>query len=166
MASGVAQRLGIDYQELRAKRMLQLMNVDEVKELAAEGVDFQLHTHRHRAPLSEEPSGGKSGTTVSGSQMQLAVSENIFATRAEPTGASSWAGWPRKKLFRPRPVTQDSRRLRRILCYCHGLSTQLGARILNSKAGWAALAIFCRRESEHGWRSRSIESTAKVQRDA
>jgi hypothetical protein len=54
MAASLAKRLGIDYQELRAKRILQLMNIDEVKELAAEGVDFQLHTHRHRAPLSEE----------------------------------------------------------------------------------------------------------------
>jgi peptidoglycan/xylan/chitin deacetylase (PgdA/CDA1 family) len=54
MAASLAQRLGIDYQKLRSKRILQLMNVDEVKELAAEGVNFQLHTHRHRAPLSEE----------------------------------------------------------------------------------------------------------------
>jgi peptidoglycan/xylan/chitin deacetylase (PgdA/CDA1 family) len=53
-AASLALRLEIDYQELRAKRILQLMNVDEVKKLAAEGLDFQLHTHRHRAPLSEE----------------------------------------------------------------------------------------------------------------
>jgi len=54
IAATLARRLGIDYQKLRAKRILQLMNRDEVKRLAAEGVDFQLHTHRHRMPLSEE----------------------------------------------------------------------------------------------------------------
>jgi peptidoglycan/xylan/chitin deacetylase (PgdA/CDA1 family) len=54
IAASLAQRLGIDYEELRGKRILQLMNRGEVAELAAQGVDFQLHTHRHRTPLSEE----------------------------------------------------------------------------------------------------------------
>jgi peptidoglycan/xylan/chitin deacetylase (PgdA/CDA1 family) len=54
IAANLARRLGIDYDELRAKRILQLMNPQEVAELAACGVDFQLHTHRHRAPLNEE----------------------------------------------------------------------------------------------------------------
>jgi peptidoglycan/xylan/chitin deacetylase (PgdA/CDA1 family) len=54
IAANLAERLGIDYQELRQKRILQLMNREEIKQLAAEGVDFQLHTHRHRTPLSEE----------------------------------------------------------------------------------------------------------------
>jgi peptidoglycan/xylan/chitin deacetylase (PgdA/CDA1 family) len=50
----LAQLLSIDYRELVAKRILQLMNQREVKELANDGVDFQLHTHRHRMPRDEE----------------------------------------------------------------------------------------------------------------
>jgi len=54
IAERLAQLLNIDYQELVAKRILQLMNQREVKQLADDGVDFQLHTHRHRMPLNEE----------------------------------------------------------------------------------------------------------------
>ena len=53
-AGSLAKGLDIDYQKLRSKRILQLMNSEEVKQLAAEGVDFQLHTHRHRMPLQED----------------------------------------------------------------------------------------------------------------
>lgn len=48
--AGLAARLGIDYEALSAQRILQLMNLDEVRELAAAGLDVQLHTHRHRVP--------------------------------------------------------------------------------------------------------------------
>jgi peptidoglycan/xylan/chitin deacetylase (PgdA/CDA1 family) len=54
IAARLAQLLNVDYRELVAKRILQLMNQREVKELANDGVDFQLHTHRHRMPLNEE----------------------------------------------------------------------------------------------------------------
>jgi len=46
----VADSLDVDYDALKRKRLLQLLNPDEVRELAAGGVDFQLHTHRHRTP--------------------------------------------------------------------------------------------------------------------
>lgn len=54
IATRLAQRLKIDYPELVAKRILQVMNQREVRRLADEGVDFQLHTHRHRTPLNED----------------------------------------------------------------------------------------------------------------
>ncbi len=54
VAAALAGRLQIDYEQICAKRCLQLMNREEVKQLADVGVDFQLHTHRHRVPLNEE----------------------------------------------------------------------------------------------------------------
>ncbi|MCU1304270.1 MAG: Polysaccharide deacetylase [Candidatus Sulfotelmatobacter sp.] len=53
-AASLASRLGIDYETLCRKRILQIMNSNEVKQLTSEGVDFQLHTHRHRTPATEE----------------------------------------------------------------------------------------------------------------
>jgi peptidoglycan/xylan/chitin deacetylase (PgdA/CDA1 family) len=53
VAARLAKLLDIDYEELGAKRILQLMNAREIAQLASEGVDFQLHTHRHRTPVDE-----------------------------------------------------------------------------------------------------------------
>lgn len=53
-AAALARALRIDYEELCAKRILQVMNQQEVGQLAKAGVDFQLHTHRHRTPLNEQ----------------------------------------------------------------------------------------------------------------
>src|SRR5262245_10309882 len=54
LAAHIALDLGIDYDELLAKRLLHLMNRSEVAELSADGVDFQLHTHRHRTPRDRD----------------------------------------------------------------------------------------------------------------
>ena len=53
LAKRLAGGLGIDYAALTAKRILQLMNGREVAEIAKNGVDVQLHTHRHRTPEDE-----------------------------------------------------------------------------------------------------------------
>lgn len=46
----LAVALGVDYEALLARRILQLMNPSEVAQLAREGADIGLHTHRHRLP--------------------------------------------------------------------------------------------------------------------
>ena len=53
IAAQLARVLKIDYDTLRAKRILQLMNGRELQEIARNGVDVQLHTHRHRTPEDE-----------------------------------------------------------------------------------------------------------------
>ncbi len=53
LAAQLASLLQIDYNALKAKRILQLMNEHELQEIAKNGVDVQLHTHRHRTPENE-----------------------------------------------------------------------------------------------------------------
>ena len=53
LAGRLAAKLGLDYAELAAKRILQLMNAREVAEVGSNGVDVQLHTHRHCTPKDE-----------------------------------------------------------------------------------------------------------------
>jgi peptidoglycan/xylan/chitin deacetylase (PgdA/CDA1 family) len=54
LAANLAKEVNIDYDALLANRILHLVNEDEVKQLAANGVDVQLHTHRHRTPMDRE----------------------------------------------------------------------------------------------------------------
>jgi peptidoglycan/xylan/chitin deacetylase (PgdA/CDA1 family) len=53
LARRLAVILRVDYSEQLAKRTLQLMNQRELAEVATNGVDVQLHTHRHRTPEEE-----------------------------------------------------------------------------------------------------------------
>lgn len=52
-ARSLAAHLELDYEEILEKRLLHLMKPEEVAELSAAGVDFQMHTHRHHAPVNE-----------------------------------------------------------------------------------------------------------------
>ena len=54
IARAIARRLGLDFDRFAAERVLTLMKPSEVADLSSRGVDFQLHTHRHRTPESDE----------------------------------------------------------------------------------------------------------------
>lgn len=54
LAADVARFLGVDYEALVNRRVLHLLTPDEVAKLAARGVDFQMHTHRHCNPRDRD----------------------------------------------------------------------------------------------------------------
>lgn len=54
MLERLAEELGFDLGSLRAQRLMHLMSADEVSDLARDGIDFQLHSHRHWVPEQED----------------------------------------------------------------------------------------------------------------
>jgi peptidoglycan/xylan/chitin deacetylase (PgdA/CDA1 family) len=50
----LARLLGFDFEWLLRRRILHLLKPEEVSRLAAEGLDVQLHAHRHRLPADRE----------------------------------------------------------------------------------------------------------------
>ncbi len=50
LAERLSDVLGDDYEAIRAKRILTVMTRDEAAEVARDGIDVELHTHRHRTP--------------------------------------------------------------------------------------------------------------------
>ena len=54
LVAKVAARVGVDYAEVVASGVFQIMSPNEVKALPADLVDVQLHTHRHRTPRNRE----------------------------------------------------------------------------------------------------------------
>jgi len=59
LAIELSRRLEIDYDALCAKRILHLLNPVEVRQLATEGIDVQLHTHNHCSPLNRRLFGNE-----------------------------------------------------------------------------------------------------------
>lgn len=53
-ATSLAAHLDVDYAALLEQRILHNLTAEEVGRLAADGVDIQLHTHRHRTPIDQQ----------------------------------------------------------------------------------------------------------------
>ena len=53
LARRIAERVGVDYDEILRERLIHIMSADEVRGLPHHLVDVQLHTHRHRTPRDE-----------------------------------------------------------------------------------------------------------------
>lgn len=53
LARALAERLGIDHDAVVRTRLFNLMTPEEIRELAAGGLDVQAHTHRHQFPEDE-----------------------------------------------------------------------------------------------------------------
>ena len=51
----IAGKLGVDCKRIRGQRLFSLVSTSEIKSMQTDGVDIQLHTHRHRLP--EDPLG-------------------------------------------------------------------------------------------------------------
>jgi peptidoglycan/xylan/chitin deacetylase (PgdA/CDA1 family) len=54
LAASLAAQLKVDYDAVLQQRRMHLLKPEEVTQLAAEGVDIQLHTHRHRTPIDRQ----------------------------------------------------------------------------------------------------------------
>lgn len=53
LGAELARRLGLDYQAMRRRQLLHVMNTAEVGAVSAAGIEVQLHTHRHRTPRDQ-----------------------------------------------------------------------------------------------------------------
>ncbi len=49
----IANRLNVDFDKIRTQRLFSLVKIDEIQSMQTDGVDIQLHTHRHKLP--EDP---------------------------------------------------------------------------------------------------------------
>ncbi len=50
----LAKLLDVDYMQLKSRRVLHLVTPTEAREMVSEGLDLQLHTHRHRVPRKRD----------------------------------------------------------------------------------------------------------------
>lgn len=54
LAERLAGALGIDYQDLKRRRLLHMMTASEATEISRQGISLELHTHRHVTPGNRE----------------------------------------------------------------------------------------------------------------
>lgn len=84
--------LGVDYQDIKESRIVSLMTENEVRTLAKEGFDIQLHTHRHRFPAEDEAVAIKE--VLDNKQSLEAMVDHPLVHFCYPSGIWSERQWP------------------------------------------------------------------------
>ncbi len=54
LAAELAAQLGVDYGALLEQRAMHNLSADEVRQLSRDGIEIELHTHRHRTPKDRQ----------------------------------------------------------------------------------------------------------------
>jgi peptidoglycan/xylan/chitin deacetylase (PgdA/CDA1 family) len=88
----LGQLLTLDFDAIRASGVLSLLSPDEVRALAQEGVDIQLHTHRHRFPVDDRASAS---LEITENQTRLeALAGRPARHFCYPSGVFAPSQWP------------------------------------------------------------------------
>ncbi|GIK85345.1 MAG: hypothetical protein BroJett026_08260 [Betaproteobacteria bacterium] len=83
---------GVDVAALRDRRLFAFANADELRALAAQGVDVQLHTHRHRFPPGDRAAAM---TEIEDNRRALeGIAPGPFVDFCYPSGHYDEAQWP------------------------------------------------------------------------
>jgi peptidoglycan/xylan/chitin deacetylase (PgdA/CDA1 family) len=91
----LAQLLDVDYGRIKSRRVLHLINPAEARAMVAEGLDLQLHTHRHRVPMQPERFAAE---LAENSRILLEAGAKAPAHFCYPSGSylAQFAGWLRE----------------------------------------------------------------------
>ena len=108
----LAKRLGlllrVDYDSIVANGVFNIVSTEQVRMLASEGVDIQLHTHRHRLPERKDLVTREIADNRRVLQPLVIRRLTIFAIRAASGHARFGRGSKNAESAAPRPVSQDS----------------------------------------------------------
>jgi len=92
MIADVATTLGIDARTITAERLVSLLSPEELRTLAAQGFDIQLHTHTHRFPRDDD---ARARAEIQENRSRL---ESLTGRQAlhfcYPSGIYSTSQWP------------------------------------------------------------------------
>jgi peptidoglycan/xylan/chitin deacetylase (PgdA/CDA1 family) len=90
LACRVAERLDVDHAQLRRSRRLSLLTPEELRALSQDGLDVQLHTHRHNLPEDAE---GVEREIADNRKVLSAVSDRHAVHFCYPSGVWSRRHW-------------------------------------------------------------------------
>ena len=91
IAREFGRRAGVDYDELVGTRRLSLMSPGEIEHLHGQGFDIQLHTHRHRLPMT---TAGISREILDNRAVLSALTEDRLEHFCYPSGVFDPGQWP------------------------------------------------------------------------